>query len=247
MTDLEHVLGYQFKNKDILQQSLTHASAIHEKLPKASYQHQSSLAIVEDVVLKYAVARYLFLNGKDQVVENSAELHKCTQTIIPNAILAKIAHEKLHLEQHIIRSNAHVAPTKNMYADCMEAIFGAIALDCGADQQKVIFDVIEKLCSDRYQTLLKPIETIRLKSAYDDGEEDYINVPRSLFLHDQARPFSQKLIVPDNSPKRTHWQTLGQVILWLFAICGFLATLWLIANFIIFQLSVDVENQGWEF
>ncbi|CAF4260611.1 unnamed protein product, partial [Rotaria magnacalcarata] len=39
-----------------------------------------------------------------------------------------------------------------MYADCMEAIFGAIALDCGADQQKVIFDVIEKLCSDRYQT-----------------------------------------------------------------------------------------------
>ncbi|CAF5164231.1 unnamed protein product, partial [Rotaria magnacalcarata] len=55
-----------------------------------------------------------------------------------------------------------------MYADCMETIFGAIALDCGADQQKVIFDVIEKLCSDRYQTLLKPIETIRLKSAYDD-------------------------------------------------------------------------------
>ncbi|CAF3141653.1 unnamed protein product [Rotaria socialis] len=247
MSDLEHVLGYRFKNKDILKQSLTHASALHENHPKASYRDQSSLAFVGDAVLKYAVARYLLLNGRDQVVKNSAELHKGTQTIIPNAILAKIAHEKLHLEEHIIRGNAHVAPSEKMHADCMEAILGAIALDCGVDQQKVIFDVIEKLCSDRYQTLLKPIETIRLKSACDEEEEDYINVSRYVFLRDQARPLSQKLIVTDNSHKRTHWQKLGQVILWLFAICGFLTILWLIANFIIFQLSVDVENQGWEF
>ncbi|CAF4680624.1 unnamed protein product [Rotaria socialis] len=211
MSDLEHVLGYRFKNKDILKQSLTHASALHENHPKASYRDQSSLAFVGDAVLNQNCARET----------SSGRAYYTGQRTCSS--LGK------------------------MHADCMEAILGAIALDCGVDQQKVIFDVIEKLCSDRYQTLLKPIETIRLKSACDEEEEDYINVSRYVFLRDQARPLSQKLIVTDNSHKRTHWQKLGQVILWLFAICGFLTILWLIANFIIFQLSVDVENQGWEF
>ncbi|CAF1143809.1 unnamed protein product [Adineta steineri] len=246
MNDLEQMLGYQFKNRDLLLQALTHASAISEDHPEASNREQSSLAFVGDSALKYAVARYLYLNGRDDVVKNRDILHNGTQTIVPNSVLAEIARNKLHLEKYVIRGNAHKDLSTKMYATCLEAIFGAIALDCPANQQEVIFTVVEKLCSDRYETLLKPIETVRFKSAYDE-DEDLINVTR-LFFNICLSPLG---IAPPQiiykSPNKTFQQKLGQAVLWFFAILGFVMIVWKIIEFIQPSLPFNFETQRQEF
>jgi dsRNA-specific ribonuclease len=154
--ELEDALGYKFKNQSLIWQALTHKSAITEKHPMAFNCDLFPLAFVGDTVLKYAAARDLFLNGKKNVIRSCAELHKATQTIIPNATLAVIAREQLHLEEYLIRGNNHRIPSENMYADCMEAVFGAVALDCEGNQQQLVFDVIARICSRHIDNWLVP-------------------------------------------------------------------------------------------
>ncbi|CAF1481937.1 unnamed protein product, partial [Adineta steineri] len=157
LVDFEELIGYKFQNQDLLQQALTHKSAVNEKHPMAFSRDFTSLAFVGDSVVKYAVTRYLYLNGRDDVIRKCKELHEGTQKVIPNYVLAKLAYDKLHLEQYLIRGNSHRYPVMSMYASCIEAIFGAIALDCGVNQQEVIFRVIEKICAGRVEKWLTKV------------------------------------------------------------------------------------------
>jgi len=223
LEDLENILGYRFKKQDLLRQAVTHASAISEKHPLAHEYDQSSLAFVGDSVLKYAVARYLFLNGCQEVAGNRHELHKGTQTVIPNKILANIAREKLHLEEYIIRGNGHKDLSDEMYASCLEAILGAIALDCEVEQQAPIFRVIEKLCSDRYKHLLNSIDSERVlsgSSAHGKDVEELICDIQSLWndCQHQAGAVRQPVILM-KCPK-TGLEKFGLMVLWFFALCG---------------------------
>ncbi|CAF1075047.1 unnamed protein product [Adineta steineri] len=52
-----------------------------------------------------------------------------------------MAHEKLHLEEYLIRGNGHQDLNETLYSDCLEAILGAIALDCGSNQQEKLFQI----------------------------------------------------------------------------------------------------------
>ena len=228
VTELEEVLEYKFKNKDLLRQALTHASSVSEHHPMASSRDMSTLAFVGDAALKYAVARYLIQNGQNQVTTYCAELHKGTQTVVPDIILAKIAQEKLHLEEYIVRGNGHTTPNTRMYASCFEAILGATALDCGIDQQEVIFRLVERLCSDQYKALLEPISPFRFLSAGgDNDEEEIVYVTRSLWDYMQRvasglPPYRIEL----KSPERTCLQKLVLLVLWFFTIYGLLCIGW---------------------
>lgn len=245
IADLENELEYKFKNKDLLRQSLTHASAISENHPMAFNRDLSTLAFVGDSVLKYAVARYLFQNGQNQVADDCDELHKGTQTVIPNDILADIAREKLHLEEYIIRGNAHKTPSRKMHASCFEAILGAIALDCGLDHQEVIFRVVERLCADRYENLLKPIAKFRfLAASHDDDDEETVNVTQSLWNYMQCNasgmpPYKITL----RPPERTRLQKLGLCVLWLLVIYGFFCIVQNTIGFMRFPLSNSSETE----
>jgi dsRNA-specific ribonuclease len=248
LKDLEAILGYKFKNQDLLLQAVTHASATSEKHPLASAHNQSSLAFVGDFAMKYAVARYLILNGREEVVGNRDALHKGTQTVIPNIILANIAREKLHLEEYIIRGNGHEVVSMKMYADCLEGIVGAIALDCGINQQEIIFSVIEKLCSDRYVNLLKPMETSRFKSRHDDDDdEELVCVTRSLWDHFQRQAGLLKPTVLLVESQKTRLQKFGLMVLWFFAICGIYFILREIIRFIMLQSSFASKTRRDEF
>ncbi|CAF0788399.1 unnamed protein product [Adineta steineri] len=217
---LEDVLGYKFTKSDLLWQALTHPSAITENHPKAFKHDLFPLAFVGDSALKYAVARYLFLNGSDDVVTDRVRLHEGVQTAIKNRDLAKMAREKLHLEEYLIRGNGHRDLNETLYSDCFEAILGAIALDCGSNQQEKVFRIIEKLCSDRYESLLnKPLTNRMLPWR---GEDDKSNIdqmicfPRAAL---QSAPYMNQLF------QRTHyisfWRRLFRSCLRIFVVVGF--------------------------
>ncbi|UJR34529.1 hypothetical protein I4U23_027306 [Adineta vaga] len=217
LIDLEKELQYEFKNKDLLRQALTHQSAIYERHPMAHTHDYSALAFLGDSALKYAVARYLILNGREEVITSSDLLHKGTQTIVPNAVLAEIAQEKLHLNEYMIRGNGRQILSVKVYASCFEAIVGAIALDCGNDHQEVVFRLVERLCSDRYETLLKPVSSVRFAGAFDGEDEDIINITHSTYRH---LIWEARMNGEMEASTRTPLQNLGYGILWFLAICG---------------------------
>ncbi|UJR24700.1 hypothetical protein I4U23_006074 [Adineta vaga] len=151
ISSLEDALGYKFKNQNLLRQALTHPTAVTERHPDAFKHDLTVLAFIGDAVLKYSVARYLFLNGQMDLTANRAQMHEGVQNIISNRVLGEIGEEKLHLEQYLIRGNSIQNVNMNVYADCVEAILGAIALDCEVGGQEIIFRVIEKICFDRIE------------------------------------------------------------------------------------------------
>ena len=252
LEDLENRLGYQFKNKDLLRQSVTHQSAISEKHPLAAAHDQSSLAFLGDAALKHAVARYLILNGEQEVTKSGGALHNGTQTVIPNSILADIAREKLHLEKYIIRGNNHQDVSTKMYADCFEAILGAIDLDCGPNQEKILFSVIEKLCSDRYEHLLKPIDSIRFLSGGpdEDNDEELVIITQTMWiiLQSYANPSlsrPKEILVMER--EKTRREKYFFVVLCFLAICGIYFILRIVVLFLMSESSISNETRRNEF
>jgi dsRNA-specific ribonuclease len=239
-TDLEDVLGYKFEKQELLWQALTHKSAITERHPMAFDRDLSSLAFVGDAVLKYAVARYLFLKRTDDEVESCAQLHDGAQKIITNGVLLAIARDKLHLEEYLIRGNGHGTPSNMMYADCMEAIFGAIALDCGSDHQEVIFGVIETLCSQCYEN--SPIRTGYMPQSYE-SEDEWITERPIVWPKMQLKSAINTHRSTKSPYQRSCLQTLGRFCLWLFAIFGFIAFC-CIAFIIILFIKFHLENNS---
>ncbi|CAF1431617.1 unnamed protein product [Adineta steineri] len=219
---LEDVLGYKFKNPDLLWQALTHSSAISENHPKAFARDLRPLEFVGDSALLYAAARYLFLNGSDDVVTSSCKLHAGTQTAIKNSDLAKIARERLHLEEYLIRGNGHRDVNETLYSDCLEAILGAIALDCGNNQQEIFFRIIEKICSDRYEHYVDKRLTNINRMLSSKGGDDESDIDYTI---DWPKTELQTALRNHNSIQSTHytnyWSTLSQCCLWIFAVFGF--------------------------
>lgn len=238
IADLERVLGYQFKNKDLIRQALTHTSAISEKHPMAFDRDLSLLAHVGDSALKYAVTRYIFLNGKPEVLGNVAKFHEGVQAVIPNRVLATIGQETVHLEEYLIRGNSHQTLSTNMYADCMEAIFGAISIDCGSNEQEVLFRIIEKLCANRYENWLVPTATVRFASALRNHENELVIVD----YYDYSRLQMESMDHFNERSSSSDEDFRKKIILWFFAIVGFVAIFLVIYRIVYFYNSDEYWN-----
>jgi ribonuclease III len=118
---LEHMLDYKFTNRALLNQALTHKSAINERhlYPNASEVDNRTLANVGDAALKYAVAQYLYRNHPSGPF-NVGHLHDGAQQFIQNKVLFPIAQD-LHLEKYVIRGNGHAEMSPLMYASSHQA------------------------------------------------------------------------------------------------------------------------------
>jgi dsRNA-specific ribonuclease len=151
-----------------------------------------------------------------------AELHKAAVANIKNSVLAVIGNKKLHhLEEYLVRGNTPTNPTENMYATCMEAILGAIALDCGNDQQNSIFNVIETLCSGNIEKWLKDIQQEKMVVNCLGPKAEWITEDISDWpnVQLQAALYHSRMASP--SPERSYLQRLEERCLWVFAGFGF--------------------------
>lgn len=142
--ELDNIFGHAFQNKELLRQAITHHSARNEKHPSAGTNDYRSLAFIGDAALKYAVSMILFQRKK--INHWTAEdLHNKTIQNIMNKNLATIAKNQLKLDRFLVRGNGLEIVQPSMYATCLEAIIGVIAIDCQNDKPIRFQDIITNI------------------------------------------------------------------------------------------------------
>ncbi|ENV37841.1 ribonuclease III [Acinetobacter venetianus] len=120
---LQGRIGYQFKQIDLLKLALTHRSVSH----KHNYER---LEFLGDSLLGMIVANYLYCTYPQ---ENEGRLTRMRATLVRQEALGKIAND-LQLSQSLILSTGELKSgghhRESILADTVEAIIGAIYLDC---------------------------------------------------------------------------------------------------------------------
>lgn len=145
---LESILSYEFADKSILENALTHSSYSNEyKTRGLSVPSNERLEFLGDAVLEIVISEYLFDNFKSFT---EGKLTRMRQQLVCERTLAKIASdinlgEFIHLgrgEENDCRTNPKVL------ADTMEAVFAAIFIDSGRAGTNKYKSVIISLFED---------------------------------------------------------------------------------------------------
>jgi ribonuclease-3 len=131
LENLEIILGYTFKNKDLLVQALTHISYANDNKVE-SYER---LEFLGDAIIELVVSDYIFRNfGID-----AGSLTKLRSALVSTEYLCCVAKD-MELDQLCRKSKSLSMLSKKNIADLFESLVGAIYIDSGLDEAKKIIE-----------------------------------------------------------------------------------------------------------
>lgn len=139
--ELEKKLRYEFKDKGLLKNAITHTSYTFET--KGRNKDNERLEFLGDAVLELIVSEYLFCNYKN---ETEGSMTKTRASVVCEKSLFEIA-KKLNLGDFLFlgKSEKNTGGNKrpSILSDAIEAIIGAIYLDSGFEEAKkfIIFNL----------------------------------------------------------------------------------------------------------
>ena len=143
---LEDILGYHFKNPQLLVQALTHISYANEVLGDAM-QGNERLEFLGDAVLELVSSRWLF----DHLAVQEGQLSRTRAALVCENSLYQVAVAH-NLGQFLrLGRGMELADGRNRPAvleDVVESIFGAIYLDGGLE---AVTPIIEEWVLSRFQ------------------------------------------------------------------------------------------------
>lgn len=137
LLDFEQVIQFEFKDKKLLQQALTHTSYANENKSRKSL-HNERLEFLGDAVLEIIVSEYLYFNYPKL---SEGELTKFRAKIVCEPTLAFMA-QKIDLGKYLYLgkgeriSGGHERPS--ILSDAFEAVIGAVYLAGGLRQAKSV-------------------------------------------------------------------------------------------------------------
>lgn len=140
---LENLVGYEFKNKELLKEALTHKSM------KTGCNNER-LEFLGDAVLDLIVGEYLFSKFEHT---DEGNLSKLRAALVNEKSFAKLSSsinlgEFLYLSTAEENNNGRNKPS--LLSDALEALMGAIYLESGLEKVKEIFT---KLLEKEYQNI----------------------------------------------------------------------------------------------
>lgn len=127
-------LGFSFNNLDLLVTALTHRSYVNEH-KNAHVEHNERLEFLGDAVLELVTSDFLFRNYNEQEGIMTAWRAALVRTESIGLAGEELGYAPLVRMSHgekMGSSRAHAV----IYADCFEALIGAIYLDQGYDTAK---------------------------------------------------------------------------------------------------------------
>lgn len=195
---LENKIGYQFKNRKLLSQALTHASCINK--PVGSYQR---LEFLGDAVLDFLITAFTFeqcpelgpgklTDLRSALVKNVTlastiirhDLHKFLQAENSelSSAIARFAHHQSINGHHVVLDQMVVTKTADGHevaealnipkaiGDMFESIVGAVFLDSGLNFT-VTWNLIYRLLQKEIEEFMRdiPIDIVRQLYEYNKG------------------------------------------------------------------------------
>lgn len=138
--EFEKIIGYSFRNKDLLSNALAHSSFINEKHLLKSDSNER-LEFLGDAVLELISSKFLFNKYTDM---QEGEMTKLRAALVCEAALAYAA-KAINLSEYIILGHGEIVTggrkRNSIISDAFEAVIGAIYLDGGITNAK---EFIEK-------------------------------------------------------------------------------------------------------
>ncbi|WP_035765950.1 ribonuclease III [Butyrivibrio sp. NC2002] len=135
IAELQHKIGYTFKNTLLLKQALTHSSFANEQKINKRGDYER-LEFLGDAVLELVSSTYLYNKYPDK---REGEMTKMRASMVCEPALAYCA-SNIHLEEYIILGKGEEQTggryRESIISDVMEAIIGAIYLDSGLEAAK---------------------------------------------------------------------------------------------------------------
>lgn len=137
IAQLEEIIGYTFKDKNLLMQALTHSSYANErKINKIACNER--LEFLGDAILEMVSSNFLFLEFPDMA---EGELSGVRASLVCEPALADVAN-KIHLGEFLLLGKGEDAcggrKKASVISDAFEAMLGAVYLDGGYDAVKEI-------------------------------------------------------------------------------------------------------------
>lgn len=148
--ELEKSLGYTFRNRVLLQESLTHKSYSHENPQRAPVCNER-LEFLGDSILGFVIVEYLFLY-KNKFSESV--MSKTKSYLVQESVLSEIAHS-LALGKYLMLGKGEEVTggrkKRSLLADAVEAVLGAVYLDGG---YRKVRKVILKLFKEKIDSVI---------------------------------------------------------------------------------------------
>ncbi len=127
---MEKLIEYEFKNKDLLKEALTHRSYLNEN-PQWPASNNERLEFLGDAVLELAITESLFERFPN---EDEGKLTTYRAALVNYQMLAKLSAE-IRLGDFLLMSKGEARDTGRarevILANAMEALIGALYLDGG--------------------------------------------------------------------------------------------------------------------
>ncbi|HHU60650.1 MAG TPA: ribonuclease III [Natronincola sp.] len=188
MRHLETILGYKFKDKNLLKLALTHRS-----LGQHPANNNERMEFLGDAVLQLTVSTYLY-EKFPKLPEG--ELAKTRSLLVRESTLAELARE-LRLNEYLLvgkgEQRSHAQDRDSLLCDVLEAIYGAIYLDGGFElAQKVILNHLPEWDH-------KQVAIIDAKSTLQEHFQQTAKKPPVYELIDERGPDHDKLFVVEVS------------------------------------------------
>ena len=144
ISSVEKILGYVFKNKQLLTDAFTHSSYVNEHRSDEDYER---LEFLGDAALNYIVGMYLF---EKYPTIREGELTRKRANLVNAKTLSEVI-DKLGLINYLRigegKADSLIYDSHNVKCDVFEAIVGALILDNNADltiAKKFIFNNISE-------------------------------------------------------------------------------------------------------
>lgn len=139
MEKLKKVIGYDYKNEELLNHALTHSSYANEH----NTEDNERLEFLGDSVLSIVISDYIFKRMKKRT---EGDLSKFRAAIVCEQSLAEVA-EKIHLNEYILLGKGEEMTggreRPSIISDAFEAVIASIYLDGGIEAaRKWILDLM---------------------------------------------------------------------------------------------------------
>lgn len=155
-------LNIKIKDLSLLNTAFSHRSFVHES--NSFLEHNERLEFLGDSVLSVVVTKWLYLNFPDLA---EGDLSRIRSVVVSEDSLSEIALQ-IKLDKLLFLGKGEESSggrtKKAILADCCEAVFACIYLDCGLETVTkiiekllvpVIFDVVKNNRQKDYKTALQ--------------------------------------------------------------------------------------------